>query len=462
MTVNVQTRGSLKRRLVAQLLLAAAVLSLVLFLVVRAVALRVAEAAQDNILGASAIAIADELRPENEGIAIDIPYSSLSMLGTLSDDSVYYRVTANGLTITGYDDLPLAMADEQPEKPAFRTVEFRGSPVRTVSVLRVVTVDNHPVEVSVTVAQTQRGQTALIANISNTAAAVGVGFFCLAGVLSWLAANSALRPLVGVTEALQRRGPHDLRPLRTAPPRELAPLVYALNVFMQRLQSAMIRTEDFLTEAAHRVRTPLATVRTQTEIAIRMAESDDSRRALRSVIRAVDESSRSAGQLIDHAMVTFRSDHLKLQETDVAAVAENVIRSLTPTADLKDIGISFAVAASNTRITGDPVLLHGALRNLLDNAIKYSPDESAITVEVLNDAPEGVCVRICDEGRGIAGATQKQLAGRFSRGENVGDIVGSGLGLTIADDVAQIHHGKLVLEPNGEKGTCASLFLPLS
>ena len=101
MNTTIRTRGSLQRRLVTQLLVVAAILSIVLYLVIRVVAFRVAEAAQDNILGASATAIADELRPENEGIAVDIPYSSLSMLGALSDDNVYYRVAANGLTNNG-------------------------------------------------------------------------------------------------------------------------------------------------------------------------------------------------------------------------------------------------------------------------------------------------------------------------------------------------------------------------
>lgn len=462
MSAAIQTKGSLQRRLVVQLLLVAAILSLVLYLVIRVVAFRAAEAAHDNILGASVTAIADELRPENEGISVDIPYSSLSMLGTLSDDYVYYRVAANGQTITGYDDLPMSPGLAQPHALTFQTVQYRGLKVRTAVLTRAVTVENRPVEVMVMVAQTQRGQEAIISRISNTAAAVGIGFFIFAGLLSWLAARAALRPIGTVTQALQRRGPHDLRPLKTPPPRELAPLVVALNVFMERLQDAMVRTEDFLAEAAHRVRTPLATVRTQTEIALRHAESDESRAALRQVIRAVDESSRSAGQMIDHAMVTFRSDQIARETLDLATVVRNVLDSLTPTADLKDIQMSFALETAATTITGDTILLHGALRNLLDNAIKYSPDESQIDVTVDGEDNAQVRVRICDQGRGLAGASQKQLSGRFSRGENVSDIVGSGLGLTIVEDVVRLHKGRFVLETNGKKGTCASLILPLS
>ena len=139
-----------------------------------------------------------------------------------------------------------------------------------------------------------------------------------------------------------------------------------------------------------------------------------------------------------------------------------MLDSLTPTADLKDIQMSFEVTAPATTITGDTILLHGALRNLLDNAIKYSPDDSAIAVTVSAGEGSEICVTVCDRGRGLAGASQKQLSGRFSRGGNVSDIVGSGLGLTIVEDVARTHNGRFILETNGDKGTCASLILPLS
>jgi len=440
----------------------AAILSLVLYLVVRVVAYRAAETSQDNILGASVTAIADELRPEHGGIAIDIPYSSLSMLGALSDDSVFYRVATNGQTITGYDDLPASNDALTNDTPVFYRTNYRGNSVRVAALSRTITVDSKPLEVLVLVAQTQRGQEAIIARISITAAAVGIGFFILAGLLSWLAAHAALRPIERVTLALTRRGPHDLSPLKTPPPSELAPLVSAVNVFMELLNAAMLRTEDFLAEAAHRVRTPLATVRTQSEIAMRRTDDEETRAALRAVIRAVDESSRSAGQLIDHAMVNFRSGKLSQEVLDVNEVTRDVMEGLKATADLKDIEMIFDACRERTVVTGDTILLHGALRNLLDNAIKYSPDESRINIDVQNVDSSSVRVRICDQGRGLAGASHRQLAKRFSRGRNVGDIVGSGLGLTIAADVARVHKGHVSLEANGEKGTCASLVLPLS
>lgn len=461
MTATVRTKGSLKRRLVLQLLVVAAILSVVMFLTIRTVAYQVAENAQDNILGASVTAIADELHPENEGIGIDIPYSSISMLGALSDDSVYYRIVAGSLTITGYDDLPSSNFENTTNGPFFYTDVYRGNNVRIGALSRTITVENKPVNVLVLVAQTQRGQDAVIAQISNTAAGIGVGFFVLAGLLSWIAAQSALLPIKVLTRSLQRRGPHDLSPLQTPPPMELAPLVTAMNVFMERLQGAMTRTEDFLADAAHRVRTPLATVRTQTEIALRKTDDEESRKIFRTIIRAVDESSRSAGQLIDHAMVNFRSNQMGHDVVDMSLLTQEVCDSLTPTADLKDMELIVIDETNDANVIGDKILLHGALRNLLDNAIKYSPEDSCVTIKTSKD-DKILKVEICDQGRGLDGATLTVLSKRFTRGGNVSDVVGSGLGLTIVKEVALVHGGKLVLKPNERMGTCASLLLPCS
>ena len=106
-------QGSIRRRLFFQLAGVAAVLSLTFFIVVRSVAERAAEGTQDEILAASATAIADSLRSENGGVTLDLPYSALSMLGSVSEDRVFYRVTADGKTLTGYDDLPLPTGGRQ-------------------------------------------------------------------------------------------------------------------------------------------------------------------------------------------------------------------------------------------------------------------------------------------------------------------------------------------------------------
>jgi two-component system sensor histidine kinase TctE len=350
--------------------------------------------------------------------------------------------------LTGYGDLrpPSAAAG------AFSTFQYRGEEVRSASVARSVTVSGNKQDATVIVAQTRLGLAAISSQISVVAALVGVGFFLLSALLSLLSAQSALAPLDRMRLSVTRRGPGDLRPVEVPTPLELVPLVDALNGLMARLQTSLTQSEEFIAEAAHRVRTPLATVRAQAQMALRRSQQPENKTNLRAMIRAVDESSRSAGQLLDHAMVSFRTDQLAFEQIDLRALVEETVGHLTPTAGLKDIQI-LQNYEGPLPMQGDSILLQNALRNVLDNAIKYSPEDSIVTVTL-----SGYTLTFTDQGCGFEADDVGQLTKRFSRGNNVGNIVGSGLGLTIADEVMRAHGGTLILASNsGEEGACVSL-----
>ena len=455
-----RANGSIRRRLFLQLSAVAAILSLVLFLVVRNVAEGAAESAQDDILAASATAIADSLRSEGGGVTLELPYSALSMLGTISEDRVFYRVVAHEETLTGYADLPIP-ANLSRSDPGFETLVYRGETVRVVYMVRPVGSGGRTAETVVAVAQTRLGMAAISSRITSTATAVGIVFFLLATGLSLFAARSALLPLNRMTLSVTRRGPKDLRPITADTPAELVPLVEALNSFMSRLKASLSRSEDFIAEAAHRVRTPLATVRAQAEVTHRKLQKPEHKQAIREMIRAVDESSRSAGQMLDHAMVTFRTDSLAREELDLREILSETCDRLAPTADLKDILIRRELPDGPVMFRGDSILLQSALRNILDNAIKYSPEDSTIIARLTQD--DEIRLAILDQGRGFAGEDLDSLTTRFARGSNVTDIIGSGLGLTIADEVARAHGGRVEISDNAERGgACVSLVFPVS
>src|SRR6056297_2936346 len=298
--------ASIGRRLTLLLAGVAALLSLMSWSMVASLARQAAERTQDNVLAASATAIAETLRSEQGEVRLELPYSAFSMLGAIGEDRVFYRVMAGARMLTGYEDLPVPTAAAAPAAPGrviFDTGEFGGEAIRLASITRVVLAGAQPVPVIVTVAQTREGVAAIASDLSRLAAILSVAFFAVAVALSAVAARASLRPLNEIAAAVSRRGPSDLRPLRRAAPTELAPLMTSLNRLMDRLGQSIRSAEDFIAEAAHRIRTPLATVRAQAEIALRSARNDEQKQRLRQMIRAVDESSRSAGQLLDHAMV---------------------------------------------------------------------------------------------------------------------------------------------------------------
>jgi len=269
-----------------------------------------------------------------------------------------------------------------------------------------------------------------------------------------------LRPLNQIAVSVSRRGPSDLRPLSRPAPADLAPLLTALNRLMERLRLSVRRSEDFIAEAAHRVRTPLATVRAQAEIALRGGGTQAEKEQLRRIIRAVDESARSAGQLLDYATVAYRVEELVEDRLDLADLARKCVDSLNPIAAMRDIHIMLDLVEAPVR--GDPVLLDTAIRNVLDNAIKYSPEDTAIMLRITQEG-KMIALSVCDEGPGLGDGPPEALTERFRRGENNSEIVGSGLGLTIVTEVLRAHGGRLKLNNRIDRsGACVVLVLPLA
>lgn len=451
--------GSLRRTLVLQLLVVAAVVALALFIAIRISADKAAEAAQDAVLGAATQSLADGIRAEDSAVDLDLAPITFSMLSAMGEDRVFYRVDFAGQPMTGYDDLPPPAATPG-GAPQFYTAPYRDHVLRLAAVTRRMLIDGKTVTALVVLGQTRLGQKAIADSIASRAALLGVGFFILAVPLSLLAARAILGPVGRVTEAVSRRGPHDLRPVNQSVPRELGPLIGALNGFILRLRGALSRTETFIAEAAHHIRTPLSTVRTEAEIALRQSQEEGTRARLRSVIRSVEESSRSAGQLLEHALVLYRTDRVDRAEFDLGALLAAQVQSFHPTADLREIALVYSAPQTPVPVLGDRLMIEAALRNILDNAIKYSPGEAQVEITLtLRDGRAET--RVCDRGRGLGGSDLVELSQRFRRGGNVADIVGSGLGLTIVLEVAEASGGSFALSPRDGGGTCALFSLPL-
>lgn len=461
MSTSVLLRGSIRRRLITHLLVGAALLATLMFLVVQRYARDLAGQSQDEILAASVTAILDSAAVRQGDLTVDIPYFAFSMLGNISEDRVFYAIRRNGSFLTGYPDLPKPFAAAG-STPRFQTDTYDGEEVRMATATRRLSVEGQPDFIEVTVAQTRYGLRQQLAGISQTVAGFGIGFFVLAAFFGILAAQSAIKPLRQLAESVSRRGLADLRPVSAPVPAEMGSLVGALNGFMSRLKTSLTRSEDLIAEAAHRVRTPLTTVRTQAEITLRRVDKPENRQAVREMIRAIDESSRAAGQLLDHAMVSFRSDHLEMEDVDLGRLTRDTVDRVHPMADLRDIDLEVTVIEAAMPVKGDPILMQSALMNLLDNAIKYSPPDSCVHVTTALTATEAT-VTVRDEGAGFPKADMGRLTRRFVRGSNTESVVGSGLGLTIAHEVARAHGGRLFLtNHNEEGGACASLSFPLA
>jgi len=452
--INFPLQSSIRRRLVFLLLMGSATLAFLLYFVVQSVARQAAQESQDNILAASAVSILDGVKLVDGQTDVDMPYSSLSMLDSVTDERVFYAIYLDANLLTGYPEL-IKLQTNTAMVPVFSFGTLFDVDVRIVTVKRQIGKN----EVFVSVAQTLNGQIKVLRNISSIALGVGFGFFVLSAILAFLIAESTIKPLNRLTLSVSRRGPDELRPVSAPVPSEMVPLVNSLNNFMTRLKLSLQRSEEFIAEAAHRVRTPLAVVRTRTEILLREAKTKKSKAELLEVLNAIDDSSRTAGQLLDHAMVSFRLDNLSEDEIEVQFLIKDVIDRISPLYDLKGIQIKNN-SIQNCRVIGDSILLQNALHNVLDNALKYCSENDTITVTV-KDISQNCIIEILDSGEGFP-ENSALLTNRFTRGENTKGIVGSGLGLTIAKDVVEAHGGNISISNTEEGGACVTFTLPCS
>ena len=455
MSPQPRTTGSLRRRLAVQLIGAAAVLAVVLIVLFRSFATQIAQESQDSVLLASATSIIESISAQGDRLVADIPYAALAMLGRVSDDRVFYRIDQGDAVLTGYEDLPV-----QPLRAdaSFGTTTYQEASVRVVTLSRLLATGGNSTRVVVTLAQTQEGLAARLQVVSRQAIGLGAGFFVIAAILSLFAVNRVFRPLNALAGAVARRGPNDLRRFRAEVPDEMAPLVSALNDFTGRLSRALERSEDFITEAAHRVRTPLATVRAQAEVILWRMEREQNRAALKDMIRAVDESSRAAGQLLDQAMVNLRTDALERSMVDLATCLEDPVARLSPLAGLRDITLRPDFSRS-CAVPVDAILIHNALTNIIDNAIKYAPPETEVRITT-GCTEDSATITVSDEGPGFGSDDTTALKDRFVRGAASSGKIGSGLGLTIAAQVVEAHGGALHLTNTDRGGACVTLSLP--
>ncbi|MFK7835947.1 MAG: sensor histidine kinase [Sulfitobacter sp.] len=453
MTPDVNVTGSLRNRLAVILTGGAAVLAVILYIVVRSLAAQVAQQGQDNILNASMSSMLDTAVIRDGRVTLDFPYSALSMLNTAADDRVFYAIYENKHLLSGYEWLTHP-GELSPDRRQFTTTVYNEDQVRVATGARVLIGSDGPRTVSVSIAQTQDALSDTLNAISRNVALLGLGFFALSSALAIWAASTTSGQMRRLTTSVTRRGPQDLSPVTKPVPSEMAPLVGSLNTLMSRLDHTLSQSENFIAEAAHRIRTPLATVRSHAEATLQRVEHRENRKALQSMVRAIDESSRAAGQLLDHAMVTFRAENLEMSHVDLAALSRELVQRMSPVAEMKDITIKTHVDGPAT-LHGDAILLQNALRNLIDNALKYAPAETQVEVSIANTPGPSISVR--DEGPGFALDEIETLSGRFVRGRNMGNKVGSGLGLTIAQEVAVAHGGHMTLNNTAEGGACVTL-----
>jgi two-component system sensor histidine kinase TctE len=279
----------------------------------------------------------------------------------------------------------------------------------------------------------------------------------LAVLLVWLALVHGIRPLSELERRIRARRPDDLSPIDDEHvPQEVAPLVSSINDLLQRLKVTLSNQKRFLADAAHQLKTPLAGLRMQAEMAQKLLPAgvgDDVERSLRQIATSSVRATHTVNQLLALARAEAAGRALPREPVDLAAVAREVVEELVPLAMDKAIDLGFETLPAEptaslppVRLWGNPTLLAELVRNLADNALRYTPRGGVVTVRVLTDPFSGVQIlQVEDSGPGIPPAERERVLAPFYRtlGTNVD---GSGLGLAIVHEIVRQHGATLEMD----------------
>jgi len=262
----------------------------------------------------------------------------------------------------------------------------------------------------------------------------------LLALLLWVAVMRGLRPLDRLAREVEQRDPDNLAVLDAASaPREAVPLIGRLNRLFGRIEASLQKERRFTADAAHELRTPVAAIRAQAQVARAAVSEAERNRALDNAILGCDR----AAHLIDQLLTLARVDTLDrgaAESCRLRSIAAEMLAELAPAALERNVRLEL-LPGEEAVVPGNPGLLRVMLRNLLDNAVRHTPQGTRVQVDVARE-PEAVCIVVSDNGPGIPEQERDKVLERFYRplGTEAG---GSGLGLSIVQRVVEVHRAAL-------------------
>ncbi len=438
---------TLRQRLLRLLLLPLIALSIISLAFDYRIAFEPASDAYDHALSDDAMALAEQIRYLDSRLQVDLPAAAEAVLRTDNGDEEFLSIYGpNGEFLAGDSDLH-ADPPVKGQNPVLSDGSFRGKKIRKASYRLHTRAGQATVTVAETTRKRERSGSKILAgmmmpNILLIIATLG---------LVYLGIRSGLAPLTQLSEEINRRAPHDLSPLpRRDIPAEAEPLVKAMDSLMEDLRSASAAQQAFLANAAHQMKTPLAGLQAQLELHAQELPEQYEPRAQR-----LFEATRQLGHLIHQLLALARSapEANLAQEkhpVDLGKIIESNASNWFDQARMRNIDLGFE--AESATLSGSEWMLREMLANLIDNALRYTPEGGTVTVRSgLADGQPFIEVE--DNGLGIPVDQRQRIFERFYRASETASE-GSGLGLAIVKEVADRHGASVQLMPAAnDRGT---------
>ncbi len=277
--------------------------------------------------------------------------------------------------------------------------------------------------------------------------------FPLSGLLIWIIIGKGLDSLDAVALEVSNRKPNQLDPLDvTDVPEEIKPVIDELNKLFSRLQQAFDREKRFAADAAHELKTPLAALKAQAQVALMTKDKKEREEALKKLIASVDRSTHVVQQLLTMSRLVTEATHMNdMVNVNLAKLTPEIIATLVPTAVEKNVEVEFECNRKSINLLGNLTALSILIRNLVDNAIRYTPAGGKVSVVIQESEPH-ITLSVIDNGPGIPQELRTRVFERFFR--VLGNkSPGSGLGLAIVRQIASLHSATVKLNtPPSEQG----------
>lgn len=455
---------SLGRRLMLWLLPPLLLLSVVWAWGVYAVILHFTNIAYDRALEDSAQTLAGQVSVRHDGVHVDLPQAARAMLEFDQVDTIHYSVSDRlGARLAGNARIPEATRrDTCVDHTCFYDAAMDGKPVRVAEYTLSIYSPASPL--TVRVAETVRKREMLAREVLRFVLLPQALFVACIGILIWYGVKRGMAPLRRIRDAIAQRTHDDLRHIEIADmPAELQEHTAVINDLMSRLGREIDAKKRFIADATHQLRTPITVLRTQAELALRLREHGELRAAVKGFDAATARLVRLANQLLSLSLAEARAlGPRDFERFDVAALAEDAIAELVPLALEKELDIAVEGCAAPLVIVGHPQFVREMMANLIDNAIRYTPAGGAIRIAMAG-AGEGadgrIAFSVADTGPGIPRAERDKVLQPFYRGLGMPGG-GSGLGLTIASEIAAMHGGEVRIEDGAGQGTTVVASLP--
>jgi two-component system sensor histidine kinase TctE len=392
----------------------------------------------------------------------EMPSATERILLLDQDDRLFYKVSSeDGRVLGGEAAIPVPKsALPEAGEPLFYDDDLRGEPVRVAASRMSFAESGRSGVVLVQVAETLNKRRRLANDIRVSVLMPQLLLIVLATVAVRYGVRQGLLPLQWLKRAVSDRSHLDLSPIEvTNVPGEVRPLVEEVNDLLHRLSTILDFQNRFIADAAHQLKTPVAGMKAQIEVALRENDSAKLHRAVSQLYVSADRLSRLVAQLLSLARNEAGAvEKVELMTLDLNALALEVTMEWVPEAIKRNVDLGFEGADASVSIAGDSHRLRELINNLIDNAVRYSHDGGRVTVRVTGG--EQRLLAISDDGPRIPVEERQRIFERFHRllGTHTD---GSGLGLAIVSEIAALHKARITLEEDVDGvGNTFTVFFP--